>query len=414
VLKKFFSAVFLLLVLNAIIKPVWLFAIDRQVQNQVGTEAFGEYFALFNLAYILNFFLDLGLTTYQNRQLAADKTRSFQSLVSISTLKLLLGIFYGMLLVAIALITGITDMTLLLLIGFAQFLTSMLLFLRATITALQMFETDAVLSVLDKLIVILAAGTLIYFPSVAGTVDIGKFVSIQILALIVSLLVAVVVLVRKEKLFFRTNFDRRVLAASLPYALVILFMSAHSRLDGYLLERIHEKGAREAGIYASGFRILDAFNIGGYLIASFLLPFLAKNMKERMLVKRTLKLFGSMLLCCALVLLVIVWFNGIEIHRLLYEDHSIYAANVLALTVSALPGYYLVHVYGTYLTAAGGIHQFAKVCFVFMLINVAINLFFLSKYGAVGAAATALLTQTLFGIIIYYVAKRRLSAVAMQ
>ena len=42
----FYSSLGLLVLLNAIIKPLWIFAIDRQVQNVVGTENYGVYFSL--------------------------------------------------------------------------------------------------------------------------------------------------------------------------------------------------------------------------------------------------------------------------------------------------------------------------------------------------------------------------------
>ena len=43
------------------------------------------------------------------------------------------------------------------------------------------------------------------------------------------------------------------------------------------LRRLHEDGAAEAGIYAAGFRLLDAFNMVGFLMAGFLLPFISRH-----------------------------------------------------------------------------------------------------------------------------------------
>jgi hypothetical protein len=69
--SRFYSSLSLLVLLNAIIKPLWIFGIDRQVQNEVGVAAYGTYFSIFNLSLVLSFLLDWGLTVYYNRQLSA-------------------------------------------------------------------------------------------------------------------------------------------------------------------------------------------------------------------------------------------------------------------------------------------------------------------------------------------------------
>ena len=69
-ISRFYSSLGLLVVLNLIIKPIWIFAIDRKVQLEVGQEEYGSYFALLNLSIILSFMLDLGFTNYFNRQAA--------------------------------------------------------------------------------------------------------------------------------------------------------------------------------------------------------------------------------------------------------------------------------------------------------------------------------------------------------
>ena len=71
--SKFYSSLGLLIILNVIVKPLWIFGIDRQVQNAVGTETYGTYFSLFNFSIVFSFLLDWGLTAFFNRQLAAQK-----------------------------------------------------------------------------------------------------------------------------------------------------------------------------------------------------------------------------------------------------------------------------------------------------------------------------------------------------
>ena len=65
-------------------------------------------------------------------------------------------------------------------------------------------------------------------------------------------------------------------------------MSVHFRADGFLLERVHPNGAHEAGIYAAAYRLLDASNMVGYLIASFFMPFIARLWSENQALEKTI------------------------------------------------------------------------------------------------------------------------------
>src|ERR1051325_9325696 len=78
--SKFYSSLLLLIILNAIIKPFWIFGIDRQVQNITGVAEYGSYFALLNLSIVFGFLLDWGLTNFINRELAARKMELQQQL----------------------------------------------------------------------------------------------------------------------------------------------------------------------------------------------------------------------------------------------------------------------------------------------------------------------------------------------
>ena len=52
--RKFLTNLGLMLFLNLLIKPVWIFAIDRNVQNVVGAMDYGFYFDLLNFSFLFN------------------------------------------------------------------------------------------------------------------------------------------------------------------------------------------------------------------------------------------------------------------------------------------------------------------------------------------------------------------------
>ena len=75
---------------NLLIKPFWVFGIDRTVQNKVGESEYGLYFAIFNFTYLFQILLDFGLQNYNNRQVASERTKINELLPTILAFKTIL------------------------------------------------------------------------------------------------------------------------------------------------------------------------------------------------------------------------------------------------------------------------------------------------------------------------------------
>src|SRR4051812_48284228 len=75
---------------NLLIKPFWVFGIDRTVQNKLGETAYGLYFAIFNFTYLFQILLDFGLQNYNNRQVASEREKINELLPAILVFKTLL------------------------------------------------------------------------------------------------------------------------------------------------------------------------------------------------------------------------------------------------------------------------------------------------------------------------------------
>ena len=92
--RKFVTNLALVLFLNLLIKPFWILGIDVAVQNAVGLEQYGFYYAIFNFSFLLNIFLDLGITNFNNKNISQNNHLLSKHLSSIILLRLLLaGIF---------------------------------------------------------------------------------------------------------------------------------------------------------------------------------------------------------------------------------------------------------------------------------------------------------------------------------
>jgi O-antigen/teichoic acid export membrane protein len=398
--SRFYSSLGLLVVLNVLIKPVWIFFIDRQVQNQVGTTSYGVYFSLLNFSIVFSFLLDWGFTAFVNRQVATDEGMIYR-ISQLLRLKMLFVLVYAAVVFGAAFLTGIKEWEILLKVAGIQILTSLFIFLRAIITAQQWFRTDAWLSVLDKTLVILLCAGFIYLPATFGTISINIFLWMQLASTAFAIVCAILILQKKGILLFETRptpGKNALLKAALPFALIILLMSAHYRLDGFLLERLHSNGAYEAGLYAGAYRLLDAANMVGYLFASFLLPFIAKQHHLNQDTRSVVLHSRHVLLLFALFISLAAIFMAPWIQRLLYHNNDGEAITVLQLSIPALIGYSAVQVYGTVLTATGHIVAFCRIVLVAVLLNITGNIIMIPGMGARGAAIAALFSQGFCGI----------------
>ena len=79
---------------NLLIKPIYIFGIDRTVQNVVGPDEYGIYFALFNFTLLFQIIADLGLQNYNNRSVSQSPDLIHSYLPSILLVKTILAIIF--------------------------------------------------------------------------------------------------------------------------------------------------------------------------------------------------------------------------------------------------------------------------------------------------------------------------------
>jgi O-antigen/teichoic acid export membrane protein len=406
----FYSSLGLLVLLNVIIKPLWIFAIDRQVQNEVGIEVYGTYFSLFNLSFVLIFLSDWGFTNYFNRQLAAREKDGFNQPGNFLLLKLLFSLLYAIVVFATAFFSGIKEWDILAYVVLIQILSYLFIFFRSIITAHQWFSTDAWLSISDKGFMIVLCGAFLYYPALKDFMSIDTFLLLQVICLTIAVMIAVFFLL-KQGVSFRVSKDwlpgRKIFMQALPFGIATLFMAAHYRIDAFLLERIHPNGAYEAGIYAAAYRLLDAANMGGYLISSFMLPYIARRWSDRTEIGTVVLQCRHFLMMAAAGVIATVILLAPWIQRVLYHHDDAYATEILQWCLPALAGYSLVQIYGTVMTATGRILDFCYINVIAVVINVALNLVLIPTMGAKGCCIAALCSQFFCGITCMFYVKQK-------
>lgn len=404
----FFKSLGYLLFLNLLIKPVWIFGVDRQVQNVVGHEAYGQYFALLSLTLVLSFFADAGLTQMVNRQVASGQQFGVAQLLRIK-LSLIAG--YLLLVALFAAVAAIDDWYLLALVACVQALTSFYVFLRHLVTAHQLFATDAFLSVIDKILMVAIFMPLLYTSLFDVTVSLPFFLHVQIGCTATAIAMALAVIIKKRLLQQGEQGGATGIAirSVLPFALIILLMSAHNRMDGFMLERLRQDGAHQAGLYAAAYRLLDAGNMIGYLTASFLVPFMAKHLANKQLIQATVLSARFLLLLAGGVASVFVIVFANETIALLYPTLTVEGVPVLQACMAVLPAYLLLHIYGSVLTAAAQLKSFIFLLALAVAVNLLLNLWLIPLHGARGSCIAALVSQYAAALGCYILASGKLS-----
>lgn len=403
---RFLKGLSWLIILNMLVKPVWLFFIDRQVQNIVGYEEYGKYFAILSLSYVLFFLSDVGISNMLNQRMANHLPVNIYQLLRI---KFFLLLTYFVVFCFIGWLTHIANWEILFLVIAVQCLTSLLIFFRNIVTANQYFGADAWFSVIDKTLMILFCGVLIY-TSLFNKISLPVFLRTQVVCTAIAVIICFLFIVKKK--FISINGSKRIeslFRQMLPFTLIILLMSVHYRLDGFLLERIHPNGAMEAGIYASAYRLLDASNMVGYLASSFLVAFVARNLKENEVLEEAILNTRHILMFCSLgaVSFVIVFASWLQ--QVLYHSNIAYNASVMQLCIASFPAYCLVHVYGSVLTGAAKFKQFITILIFSVVLNIILNLILIPSKGALGCSIAALASQYVCGITTLVVSSKTLA-----
>lgn len=398
--KSFVNNLFLLTGLNLLIKPFYLLVIEAEIQNELGLQDFGLYFALINFSYVLNIVLDLGITNWNTRQVAINGKIDTKIMASILSLRLLLSAVYLLLSVGIAAVLNYSSdaILLLVLLCFNQILSSTTLFLRSCLTGLHLFKWDSIVSIMDRGILILLLSWLLWGRP--ESIRLEWFIWSQTFAYTLTLLFAAWrVLAATGKIHIRPDSSaiKKILAESLPYAALILVSMICYRIDSVMLERMHS--ATESGIYAMSFRFFEAINMVAYLFAVLLLPMFTRILAKKEDVSDLFSLSLRIMFSGVLIPFVLALFAGQKILNIIYHNPVSECNSVFQWLMLSAVFFSLQYVSGTLITASGRMKPMTIIALAGMIINIALNLILIPDKGALGAAQASFIAQFLVFVI---------------
>jgi O-antigen/teichoic acid export membrane protein len=401
--KKFIFDLAILLILNLLIKPFWTLIIEPKVQGNVGNIQYGEYAVLFNLSFLFSVFLDFGLTQFNNRNIAQNTQLLSKHLSKMMTLKFGLGILFTVVTMLVGLILYLNDFNpkLLFMLCINNFFISFILFLRSNLLALHLFRLDSMISVLDRVIMITIVGSML-LGWFGMSVSIRGFVYAQIISYALTALVAFIVVLKETHTFnlhWDKHFNFMILKKSAPFAILVLLMTFYNRLDSVMIERMlpGDQGEEQSGIYAKGFRMLEAANMIGYLFSVQLLPLFSRMLKNRENVENVVKLSFTLLLTPALIVSISTIFYAKEFFDKIYTGDT-EGYEIFAILMNCFAAMSLTYIFGALVTANGKLKYYNLMAVGGILVNVVLNLILIPRYLAMGSAIASVITQFAMGI----------------
>ena len=416
--RKFLTSLLLIVLLNLLVKPFYILGIDAEVQNRVGEEVYGNYFSLLNFSFLLNILLDLGITNYNTRNIAQHPQLLKKHFFKIMSLRFALFLLYASFTVLTGALVGYDsyEMYLLLILMINQFFVAIIQFSRSNFAGLHLFKTDAFISILDRSLLIIFCSMLLWGHVLGEQFQIEWFVYAQTLAYGLSALISMLILKKEVGQFslkIKKTFSLAILKQSFPYALLIFLMMMYNRVDAVMIERLLPDGNEQAGIYAQGFRILDAVNMFALLFAGLLLPIFARLIKQKGDVREMMELSLRILIVFSISAGILGYFFQEDLLMLRYPSATAESWVTFGYLIMTFIPVSITYVFGTLLTANGSLKQLNLMALFGVVLNVILNFILINQYKAEGAAIATLVTQTVTAFIqvflVYWIFRFRIN-----
>ena len=272
------------------------------------------------------------------------------------------------------------------------------------------YRLDSILSVLDKGILIVILGYMLYLPFEGF--DILHFAYAQTVALGLTALTAVAILMRKRAFHGKRGEAERVssiLRQAAPFALAVFLMTIYTRIDGVMIEQLAENGAYQSGAYAAGYRLLDAANMVAYLFAVLLLPMFTRSLDNLPMIRSLLSQGSRVMLVLTITVAACCVAYRAEVMELLYSESTVAWGDIFGLLIASFIAVGGMYIFGTYLTARGELRRLNIIYLCCVGLNVILNFILIPSKGATGAAIATLATQSAATIILVVLTVRATS-----
>lgn len=395
-------------VITKLLAFVMIIFIARHLQD-VG---FGKY--SFALAFTSFFAIvsDLGLSTLTIREVARDKSLAGKYLGNILLVKFVLSfVSFLLVVVAINLMHYPPDTTLAVYIaGASVVVTSFNQFFRSIFRAFEKMEYEAVVRVIEKVVVFSLVMCLIYFGY--GLIEIlSAFLISSVFSLVFS---GLIVFKKFAKPKFKVDFSflKNAIKGALPFGLTAVFVTIYFQIDTVMLSIM--QGDAVVGWYNAAYQIIFGLMFIPAAFVGSIFPLMSKYYKSsEESLKRTYNIGFKYLLIVAIPIMVMGFMFADKIILFLYNLEYAPSISAFRALILVIPIIFLTSLFGPTLQSINKQRIVSYVAGFNALLNVVLNIILIPTYSYIGAAIATVLTEGLGCILMFYFISRFLTKISI-
>jgi O-antigen/teichoic acid export membrane protein len=373
----------------------------------LGTVGYGSFALALALVQMLGVLADAGLVTVVVREISREPQRSAELVGSALALRLLLGLGVVALAGLLSLALPYSpDVRLAILIAGVPFLLGL-----ATTSLAAVFQARLQMS---RAAIADVAGRLAAFGALVAVVaaDLGFLAVVASTAIGAAVALAVTVALLRPLLRVRplTGRDgwRELLVPAIPIGLALAVNEIYFRADTFILSLF--RPFEEVGLYTLAYRVFELLALLPAIVMTSVFPLLSRYLPERRdLAARVLDATADLFVALAAPVAAGGLVLAPELVRLVAGDDFAAAATPLRLLLCAAGAAWISGLLGYALIAADHRREVLQLSLAALVVNVALNLALVPRWGADAAAAVALGSEALILAGGWLLVRRRLA-----
>lgn len=342
-------------------------------------------------------FVNQGLDTLVTRDVAADKSRSGSYLAAVSVIKLVLGLVTVGFLFAVAGLASFSTQTRMVILLYSLVSLSGAIYgtTRAVYQAHERMVYDVGLQLGRDLLNIVLS-----LVAICLSASLVVIVAVSLLATLIQLILA-------WPLLHRLNISAvirpkvvdllRIFSMALPFSAFVLVAIAGSQVTTVILSVTASQ--REMGLYGAAQTVLSALVIFPSMFSTAVFPVFSRLSSESGRLSNAFQRSFELMIIVGFPMAALVFLMAGPVLKLLYGSHftgAVPVLQLLALVLAGMSGFAC----GTYLNASGRQKLYAMSYGVFQIIQIALSLILIPRFGIIGAVVSVLIFS--FMTLVYY------------
>lgn len=411
ILKNFFS-----LLSSQIITRLISFGVIIALSRELGVEKFGQYSFVLAFVALFSIVADLGISQLVIREVSKDKTQSQKYLANFFIIQIFLSVLIFILIVLVINLLGYTPemKQLVYIAGLGTVAISVGMPFGAILNAYEKMHYGALVAIATNIINAALILISIYFnlglKFVVGATTVANIANALLVYWFYQKIKSSEVQAGKGAAVFDRSLIKNLLYLAFPFALLMGFNTLYNRIDMTMLSKM--QGDAAVGYYSAAYRIINFLSFLPSSFSTAIFPLLSRvasqskseNDNSSFIINKSLKYIIALGVPIAAGVSIL----ATPIIQLLYGEEYLASSTALRILVWMVVVLCFYSVVTFALIAKGKVMAFALTNGVGVIVNIGLNLYFIPRWGFVGASWTTIISEAVILTISYYLAHRYL------